>query len=574
MKKKLSIAIPVILLMIGGLVYFLFFMKDLSNRVVLPYIAHQPPRIDPHIPDAVPISDKMDEVIFDGLFNVSANPSGIVYQDGLGEFMGVDEEGTVSIRLKPKMKWHSSYSVSMEKENISIQNKKSIEFTAKDLRFTLKRIQKLGSLSPDYILIAQAFSNFDFSGPNKDNEIQFQFQADRIWSEGDIKEILSFKILPAFEKITAATFLTGTGPYLLAGPFENALYFPQNPQSKAHVQQLILKPFIDNSTFTTAMRTKNINALLSTPFGAMSPILGDTSKFFYKSTIADVFFALFFNVEKLSIAQRTGLRNLIHNKKILDRFFNLGTQQQRSIANYRGKGNNYNHYLNHSIFPTTSYYVEEEIVTPNLEKGSPELDLLPDTVLIKTCVNFGLREELSALVEIFNDPSLFGGKIKASAVSNGEIKKGNYHAVLVPVTGYRSNFLFDLYSIFMREPNFALSKINLKTSVNRKGERTVDPASFKKDNNFFRLDATSDHPEAEDISQLLEYVYGFMSTHEIGDKQAYAQFIDELDQKMALGSWLFSLPALAYFRTQFKESSIDLYGTASQLSTIEHWEER
>jgi len=27
--------------------------------------------------------------------------------------------------------------------------------------------------------------------------------------------------------------------------------------------------------------------------------------------------------------------------------------------------------------------------------------------------------------------------------------------------------------------------------------------------------------------------------------------IDQLDQKLALGSWLFSLPSLAYFSTQF-----------------------
>jgi hypothetical protein len=43
---------------------------------------------------------------------------------------------------------------------------------------------------------------------------------------------------------------------------------------------------------------------------------------------------------------------------------------------------------------------------------------------------------------------------------------------------------------------------------------------------------------------------------------------------MALGSWLFSLPSLAYFSTQFDEKSIDLYGVASQLSTIEKWQEK
>ena len=65
-----------------------------------------------------------------------------------------------------------------------------------------------------------------------------------------------------------------------------------------------------------------------------------------------------------------------------------------------------------------------------------------------------------------------------------------------------------------------------------------------------------------------------MATDEVGDKQAYAQFLDELDQEMALGKWLFSLPSTAYFSTQFDSTSIDLYGVASQLSTIEKWQER
>jgi hypothetical protein len=65
-----------------------------------------------------------------------------------------------------------------------------------------------------------------------------------------------------------------------------------------------------------------------------------------------------------------------------------------------------------------------------------------------------------------------------------------------------------------------------------------------------------------------------MSTREVGDKQAYAQFLDELDQEIALGSWLFSLPSLAYFSSQLNEQTIHLYGTASQLSTIENWEEK
>ena len=93
--------------------------------------------------------------------------------------------------------------------------------------------------------------------------------------------------------------------------------------------------------------------------------------------------------------------------------------------------------------------------------------------------------------------------------------------------------------------------------------------------NFFRLDpSTCADEDRDNIMKLLDYMYGFMSTREVGDKQAYARFIDDLDQEMALGSWLFSLPSLAYFRTQFDEKSIDLYGIASQLSTIEKWRER
>ena len=88
------------------------------------------------------------------------------------------------------------------------------------------------------------------------------------------------------------------------------------------------------------------------------------------------------------------------------------------------------------------------------------------------------------------------------------------------------------------------------------------------------LDLTGASPEHADTEKLLEYVYGFMATSEIGDKQAYAQYLDDLDQKMALGSWLFSLPSLAYFSTQFDAGSIHLYGIASQLSTIEKWQEK
>ncbi len=574
MKKFLIILL--ILLIAGGcgVFYYFFFMKNLTGKIVIPYIAHQKPRIDPHFPSAVPIADKLDEAIFDGLFNVSANPSGIVYEDGLGELISISEDNVVTVRLKPNQRWHRSFSIAMDKDDIIVGEKTAVHFTPKDLKFTLRRIQKLGSLSPDYILVSQAVEDFDFSGPDENDEIQFQFKGDRIWTEGDVKEVLSFKILPANSEINAPIYKEGTGPYMLAGEYDDRIFFIKNPAGSANLMHLILKPYIDNSTYTTEIKNRNINTLLSTPFGSISPILMDTSDYFYKSSIATCFFALFYNLERLSRDQRLELRKLVDNKKILNRFFKIGTEQQRHIADYKGNVDNYEDYLNYSVFPTTSYYVDEKIVMPLVEHGRPDVSVLPDTVRIQTCLNHGFREELAELVEIINDPVLFGGRLKVTAVQNSDIREGNYDAVLVPISGYRSNFLFDLYDIFLREPTFAAHKINLKTAVNNEGERVIDTRSITSDKNFFRLDLMRDSEDRENMAQLMEYVYSFMATHEIGDKQAYAQYIDELEQQIALGSWLFSLPSLAYFSTQFQAESIDLYGVASQLSTIEKWQER
>ena len=505
---------------------------------------------------------------------MSANASGITYEDGLGEFMGIDKNGVVSVRLKSSPKWHSSYSVTLDKDKATITSKEEIKFTASDLKFTLQRIQKLGSLSPDYILVSQAFPDFDFTGPDNDNQIHFQFRGDRDWKEGDIKEVLSFKVIPHTSDMDAPEYTIGTGPYLLEGQYEDAILFHKVPDGVAHVSNFTLKPFIDNSTYTTELKNHSINSLLSTPFGSISPILGDTTGYFYKSSIATTFFAVFFNFDRLNLAQRQVLRSLINNEVILNRFFKIGTPQQRHIANYKGDGDNYDEYLNGSIFPTTSYYVEEKVVTP-LKQGQQSVDLsaLPDTVRIKTCLNYDFREELQGLVEIMNDPALFHGKIKVSAVSNDEIRNGDYDAVIVPISGYRSNFLFDLYSILLREPDFSAYKINLKTTLDAQGKLAVDPGSFEASKNFFHIDLSKDSPEKADLKQLLDYSYGFMSTHEIGDKQVYSRFIDSLDQKVVLGAWLFSLPSLAYFSTQFDKSTIDMYGTASQLSTMKKWTE-
>ncbi|MEW6041543.1 MAG: hypothetical protein AB1633_08485 [Elusimicrobiota bacterium] len=572
--RKIVIIVSAIIVFAGAvLVYFFVFHKNLKDKIVIPYIAHQKPWIDPHLPGDEPIADKLDEVIFDGIFNIAANPSGIIYEDGLGELMDINENYIVSVHLKPKKRWHSNFNISMEKNKINMSLGKDAFFTAQDIKFTLRRIQKLGSLSPDYILISQAVENFDFTGPDQNDKIYFQFRKDRIWSETDVKEVLSFKILPAGSEMNAINYDNGTGAYMRAGEYKENIYFYKNPANKPFIANIILKPFIDNSTYTTEIKNRNINVLLSTPFGSVCPILSDSLKFFYKSNIATCFFAVFFNSERLNLEQRLELRKLISNRKILERFFRIGTEQQRHIADYKGPGDNYEDYLNYSVFPTTTYYVEEKVVTPLKDYGTPTLSVLPDTVRIKTCVNFGFREELSELVEIISDPSLFGGRIKATAVSNEEIQRGDYDGVLVPVSGYRSNFLFDLYEVFLREPDFAAKRINLITATDTGGNRIIDERSFESNKNFFRLDLGRETPEKQDIKMLLDYIYGFMSTSEIGDKQAYAQYIDELDQKIAMAGWLFSMPSLAYFHTQFDAETIDLYGIASQLSTIEKWQE-
>ena len=572
MKKIILIAGGVVV--VGVVLFFLLWGKNLSNKIVIPYIAHQKPRVDPHLPNAVPMADKMDEVIFDGLFNIAANPSGIIYEDGLGELMGIDANNVVTVRLMPRKKWHSSYQVSVEKDKATITEKEAVYFTAQDLNFTLRRIQRLGSLSPDYILVSQAVQGMNFSGPDDNNEIRFKFRDDRIWTEADIKEVLSFKILPHTSEMNQPEYLDGSGPYVYTHVKENVLNYKNNPAARAQIEDLILQPYIDNSTYTTELKNGNINVLLSTPFGSLSPILGNPKHYFTKSNISNTMFVLLFNVQRLNLEQRRELRKLIDHQKIMNRFFRVGTPQQRHIEDYKGNKDNYNDYLNYSIFPSSSYYVEEKVVLPLRDLGMVYPEVLPDTIHIQTCLNYGFREELAELVEILNDPTLFGGRVRARAVQNDEIKRGNYDAVLLAISGYRSNFLFDLYDFFLREPDLATYKINLITDADGMGNRMINERSFEKDKNFLRIDLTESHPERQNFVKLLDFIYGFMSTREVGDKQAYAQFVDELDQDLALGRWLFSLPSLAYFSTQFDSTSIDLYGVAAQLSTIEKWQEK
>jgi len=572
MKKKIIIGAAIVVIIAGGLWYFLT-RPSLPDTVAFPYIAHQKPAIDPHLPSSTAMADKLDDVVFDGLFNLTATPSGVIFEDGLGEFIGISSDDIVTIRLKSGRYWHDSYQAFIDDEDVTIEEKKMHEFTAKDLAFTLKRIQSLGSLSPDYILVGQALPVMDFEGPNDRNEINFKFRGNRIWIESDIKEVLSFKILPDNSDMNALTYSIGTTPYLKVPDYENIIRFSSVYQSGVGINKVNLIPYVDNSTFTTELRNGNINVLLETPFGSLSPILQEQEDFFVKSNVSSTFFAVLFNTKRLNREQRIELRRLLNNKKIVDRFFKAGTEQQRHTVDFKGNYDNYNDLLNDIVFPTSSYYVQEKIIDRIYDDNPPNISVLPDTVRIKACLNYGYREEYSDLVDILNDKIITLGRVKATAVQNGEIKKCDYDAILIAVSGYRSNFLFDLYSIFLREPDLETYKVNLKTMMNDEGELIVDPNSFQANHNFLNLDASTNIAEEEDINLFLDDMYNFMSTHHVGDKQEYARRVSVDENRMALGAWLFSLPSMAYFSTQFDSTSIDLYGVASQLSTLKKWKE-
>ena len=564
--NKRQIFIGISLVIVAVVLYLFLSKNDLSGKIVIPYIGHQKPIIDPHLPDANSLSDKLDEVEFDGLFNVSSNPSGLTYEDGLGRLLGIDENDVVSVKLRTDAKWSDSYKIIIDDDPPKVKDKNANYFSAKDVAFTLKRIEFLGSLSPDYILVSQALKYIGFSGPDKNNVIKFQFKHDRIWKESDIKEVLSFKILPANSQMNAINYYIGTGPYLAVPQKNGVPNFVKNPQGSAVIPQIILKPFVDNSTFSTELLNNNINVILDMPFGSISPVLEKKKEFFAKPSLSTTFFAILFNTKRLNLEQRKALRELLDNKKILNRFYKIGTPQQREIINWKGERNKYNELLNYGVFPSSSYYVEEKIVEYNKSPEKVNLQALPDTVKIAACVNFGFRAEYNELLDILNSAQISQGKIKAVSVSNNEIKAQNYDALLIAFSGYKSNFLFDLYDIFLRQPDLSKREINLVT--NDKGE--VEPTSMIASNNFFGLDAV-ENPEAR---KLLDYIYNFMSTREIGDKQEYARLVSEEEHNLALGKWLFSLPSLSYFSAQFDSTSINLYGVSSQLSTIEKWKEK
>lgn len=564
----------IIVLLIGAGLFYWFTRSRLGGMIVMPYIAHQKPTIDPHLPSSNALSDKLEEIQFDGLFNISANSSGIVYEDGLGEFLGIDANNIVSIRLKTNKIWHDSYSVKMEKDEFkSIDKTKEHLFSAADLNFTLRRIQALGSLSPDYILVSQALDPMAFEGPDANGVIRLKFKGDRIWKDTDIKEVLSFKILPDGSDMNALNYTVGSAAYLMFPPKDGVSNYMKSPDGAANIGNVLLAPFIDNSTFTTELRNNHINVLLDSPLGSLSQILNDTTEYFTKSNVSTTFFAVVFNTKRLNRDQRKQVRMLLDAKQVIDRLYKVGTEQQRHIVDYKGNKDNYSDYINHSIFPSSSYYIEEKVIEPLADSTVSNLGILPDTVRIKACMNFGFREEYAELIDALNSPSIAKGKLKVSAVQNEDIQKGDYDGLLIAFSGYRSNFLFDLYNVFLREPDLQTYKISLVTATDAKGNTIVSPRSLSPDKNLFRLDAEAPGGEQADVQQLLQYVYGFMATRQIGDKQEFARRIDGLENQMALGAWMFSLPSLAYFTTQFDVNSIDLYGVASQLSTIEKWQE-
>ena len=483
-KKFLIIGGAVAVLAAAIAIYFLT-RTTLVDRIVLPYIAHQKPVIDPHLPHATQLSDKLDEVQFDGLFNLSADPSGVVYRDGLGELLGIDGNTVVSVRLKSNVRWHDSWRVTVDGDDVTIAAGVNHLFSARDLDFTLRRIEALGSLSPDYILVSQALEPMGFEGPDAENVIRFRFRGDRIWKEADIKEILSFKILPANSPVNALTYAVGTASYLALPAVDGVSDYFKSPDGGATISRVVLAPFVDNSTYTTELRNGSINVLLDTPFGSLSPILGEREKFFARSNISRTFFALLFNTQRLTREQRVEMRKLFDNRLIIERFFKVGTPQQRHVFDYKGNLDNYADYLNASVFPSSSYYVEEEIVTP-LHDGSPvNLSLLPDTIRVRACLNFGFREEYSDMITILNDPTVTRGRVRALAVQNEDVSRGDYDALLVAVSGYRSTFLFDLYDIFMREPNLETYRISLQTTTDETGAPAAAPRVFARRPEFF-----------------------------------------------------------------------------------------
>ena len=80
--------------------------------------------------------------------------------------------------------------------------------------------------------------------------------------------------------------------------------------------------------------------------------------------------------------------------------------------------------------------------------------------------------------------------------------------------------------------------------------------------------------QSKDSAEAIERLRTLGVVHVEHEQPPKGKDVSVVEQDLALGKWLFSLPSLTYFNRQFDESTIDLYGVASQLSTIEQWQEK
>ena len=67
--------------------------------------------------------------------------SGVVYEDGLGELIGIDKNDVVTVRLKANKLWHDSYTVTVDERQVGINKSREPFLFGRRFDFTLKRIQ-------------------------------------------------------------------------------------------------------------------------------------------------------------------------------------------------------------------------------------------------------------------------------------------------------------------------------------------------------------------------------------------------------------------------------------------------
>ena len=59
MKNKKIYIIAAVSVVALALIFYSILRKDLSGNIIIPYISHQKPAVDPHLPNANPIADKI-----------------------------------------------------------------------------------------------------------------------------------------------------------------------------------------------------------------------------------------------------------------------------------------------------------------------------------------------------------------------------------------------------------------------------------------------------------------------------------------------------------------------------------